>query len=68
MTDPGVSEPNPSFEDVLSSASGSLSQCEDTDMPLLCILSKHIITLSPAPDAVEQALKDIEGLAAKRGG
>lgn len=67
MSDLDVSEPSLSFEDVLSSASDSLSQCEDTDMSLLSILSKHIVTLSPAPDAVEQALKDIEGLAAKRG-
>ena len=68
MTIPNASEPSPTFEDVLTRTKEYLSQREDTDMSLLCVLSKHILTLSPTADAVEQALKDIEELAVKRGG
>ena len=67
MTEPLNSEWSPTFEEVLSGTVHTLGQHEETDMPLLRILSKRIVTLSPAPDAVEQALKDIEALAAKRG-
>ena len=55
-------------EEFLANIIESLRQNEETDISLLEIISKHVVTLSPAADAINQALKDIETLANERGG
>ncbi len=54
-------------EEVLASIIESLRQDEATDVPLLEIISRHVITLSPAENAIELAVEDIESLAKERG-
>ena len=55
-------------EEFLANIIESLRQNEETDISLLEIIFKHVVTLSPAADAINQALKDIETLANERGG
>jgi hypothetical protein len=46
----------------------SLRKAEGTDVGLLDILEKRIVTMNSGDTAVADALKDIERLASKRGG
>ena len=40
---------------------------KDTDVPLFECLERHVLLFSPANDAVDRALRDIQELAATRG-
>lgn len=55
-----------SAEDVIKKAKDTLAQQEDTDGPLLNILSEHIFTKSAASNDVDNAKQAIETLASKR--
>jgi len=52
--------------ELIASTAVSLREAKDTDVALLDILSKRIVTLNPTNTAVEDALTDIEKLASKR--
>ena len=47
-------------------AISSIMQNADADAELLAILTKHIVTLAPNTDAVEQAVSNIKNLAKER--
>ncbi len=67
MAESGAVEPGGSSEEILANIIESLRQNEATDISLLEIISKHIVTLSPAEDAIDAAVKDIETVANQRG-
>ena len=67
MAEPEAAWPNVTIEELLAETVGTLRQCDQTDVALLDVLEKHILTLPPAKDAVAQAVNEIEVLAAKRG-
>ena len=54
------------FRSLLDGTIDRLRRADGTDIPLLDILVKHIVTLSPVNNAVDQAAKAIEALAVKR--
>lgn len=60
----GLSSP----ETLISNAIEALRNAEGTDIDLLDILSRHIVTMNPAGSAIADAMTDIEALAAKRAG
>ena len=68
MAQSGTEEFGENSEGFLANIIESLGQNEETDISLLEIISKHVVTLSPAADAINQALRDIETLANERGG
>ena len=67
MTESNAANSSGHSEEILAKALDDLRLNEATDIALLEILSRHIVNLSPASDAVEQAVKDMEGLAMERG-
>ena len=67
MAEYGIEDPGGNSEEILAKIIESLRQNEATDISLLEIISKHVVTLSPAADAIDQALKDIETLAREKG-
>ena len=54
------------FQPLLDETINRLRQTNGTDIPLLDILVKHIVTLSPVNNAVNQAAREIESLAVER--
>ena len=62
---PEASGENP--EEIIAEIIESLRQNEATDTPLLEILTKHVVNLSPAENAIDLAVEDIEALAKERG-
>lgn len=56
----------PTPSELISMATDTLRESDDTDVALLDILSENILTMSHAPTAVANALKAIEDLAVKR--
>ena len=66
MAESNAAESGGSSEDILVKTIETLSQNEASDLSLLEILSKHIVTLTPATDAIDVALKEIETLAVER--
>ena len=67
MPEPNTAEPSESSEEILAKTVAALRKDETTDISLLEIIANHIVTLSPATDAVDVAVKDIEALAVERG-
>ena len=67
MPEPNTTKPGESSEDILAKSVAALRKDEATDISLLEIIANHIATLSPATDAVDVAVKDIEALAVERG-
>ena len=55
-----------SLKSVLNRCISSLEMDDETDIQLLRILSKTVVTLSPTENSLDQALKEIEVLAEKR--
>ena len=51
---------------VLDEAISEIKRDTETDANLLNILVKHIVTLSPAENALDQATEEIEKLANER--
>lgn len=51
---------------VLDEAIDEIRKDTEADTDLLNILVKHIVTLSPADDSIEQAVSDIQELAKER--
>ena len=66
MPDHNTAETGGSSEEILAKTIDALRQDEATDISLLEILTKHILTSSPVSDAVDVAVKDIETLAVGR--
>ena len=66
MAESNAAESGGSSEDILVKTIETLRQNEASDLSLLEILSKHIVTLTPATDAIDVALKEIETLAVER--
>ena len=67
MPEPNTAEPGENSEEILAKTVAALRKDEATDISLLEIIAKHVVTLSPATDAVDVAMKDIEALAVERG-
>ena len=67
MAESGTAESGGNSEEILANIIESLRQNKATDISLLEIISKHVVTLSPAADAIDVAVKDIETLANERG-
>ena len=67
MPDNNTAETGGSSEEILAKTIDALRQDEATDISLLEILTKHILTSSPVADVVDLAVKDIEALAIERG-
>ena len=67
MPDHNTAETGGNFEEILAKTIDALRQDEATDISLLEILTKHILTPSPVADVVDLAVKDIEALAVERG-
>ena len=68
MPETNTAESGDNSEEILAKIVAALRKDEATDISLLEIIAKHVVTLSPATDAVDVALKDIEALAIERGG
>ena len=68
MAESNAAESGGISEVILVKTIDTLRQNEATDLSLLEILSKHIVTLTPATEAIDVALKEIEALAIERGG
>jgi hypothetical protein len=66
MPDHNTADIGGSSEEILAKTIDALRQDEATDISLLEILTKHILTSSPVSDAVDVAVKDIETLAVGR--
>ena len=66
MNEPKTSDVDLSFQYVLSRCISSLEMDDETDIQLLRILSKTVVTLSPTENSVDQALTDIGELAQNR--
>lgn len=56
----------PTPSELISMATDTLRESEDTDVALLDILSEKILTMRPVASAVADAVKAIEDLAVKR--
>ena len=67
MTESDEEDAKADFRPLLDGTIDRLRRADGTDIPLLDILVKHIVTLSPVNNAVDQAAKAVEALAAKRG-
>ena len=67
MTETKTGESDENSEEILAKTVAALEKDEATDISLLEIIAKHVVTLSPATNAVDVALKDIEALAIERG-
>ena len=67
MAESSAAESGGISEEILAQTVDTLRRNEASDISLLEILSKHIVTLAPATDAIEVALKEIEALAVERG-
>ena len=68
MAESNAAESGGISEVILVKTIDTLRQNEATDLSLLEILSKHIVTLTPTTEAIDVALKEIEALAIERGG
>ena len=68
MAESNAAESGGISEVILVKTIDTLRQNEATDLSLLEILSKHIVTLTPPTEAIDVALKEIEALAIERGG
>jgi len=55
------------IDELLANSVAALKTEDQTDVALLDILQKNILTLLPASDAVKQTVNEIEALAALRG-
>ena len=66
MTESSSEDARVDLQSFLDETLDRLKQSDQTDIPLLDILAKHIVTLPPADNAVELAVKEIEALAAER--
>ncbi len=66
MPESNTAEAGGISEEILVKTVDTLMGNEATDISLLGILSKHIVTLAPATDATDVALKEIEALAVER--
>lgn len=51
---------------ILTKAVDEIKDDADTDTELLSILEKHIVTLNPEGDPINQAIDEIENLAKER--
>ena len=60
-------QPVGTIEELLANSVAALKAEHHTDVALLDILQKNILTQLPASDAVKQAVNEIEALAASRG-
>lgn len=63
----GLSETNDTgmsstLQDIKDKSIRAIQNNREADVALLDILTKHIVTLSPADDAVEQAMEEIKRL------
>ena len=58
---------NPTAQQIIDEAADTLRQDDATDIRLLNILVKHIVTLPSSKTAVDLAMADIENLATERG-
>ena len=67
MAESNTPESEENSEDILVKTIDTLRQDVATDISLLEIISKHMVTLSPSADAIDLAVKDIEALAVERG-
>ena len=67
MPETNTAQSGENSEEILAKTVAALRKDEATDISLLEIIAKHVVTLSPATDAVDVALKDIEALAVERG-
>lgn len=67
MAKPDSTEPTGKPEEILSDIIDSLKQDESTDVSLLEIVYRHIVTISPETGAVDAAMAAIETLTASRG-
>ena len=67
MPESNTAEAGGISEEILVKTVDTLRRNEANDISLLEILSKRIVTLAPATDAIEVALKEIEALAVERG-
>jgi hypothetical protein len=56
----------PAPADVVAAIISSRLEAKETDVALLGVLSKRILTVSPTTTAVMEALADIERLASER--
>ena len=68
MAESNAAESGGISEVILVKTIDTLRQNKATDLSLLEILSKHIVTLTPTTEAIDVALKEIEALAIERGG
>ena len=68
MAESNAAESGGISEVILVKTIDTLRQNEATDLSLLEILSKHIVTLTPTTEAIDVALKEIEALVIERGG
>ena len=66
MTESSSKDAKADLQSFLDETIDRLRQSEETDIPLLEILVKHIVILPPAENAVDLAIKEIEVLAAER--
>ena len=67
MAEYGIEDSGGNSEEILAKIIVSLRQNEATDTSLLEILTKHVVNLSPAANAIDLAVEDIEALAIERG-
>lgn len=66
MTDEAPPDNSATPETLIARTARSLRDADGTDVELLDILSKHILTVRPAETAINKAVSAIEALAAKR--
>ena len=66
MSEPGKPETGKNSDEILADIIESLQEEEVTDTHLLGIITRHLVTQSPAEDAAAAALKDIVNLAKRR--
>ena len=67
MVEYGTEDSGGNSEEILAKIIVSLRQNKATDTSLLEILTKHVVNLSPAANAIDLAVEDIETLANGRG-
>ena len=58
--------PNPTAQQIIDEAADTLRQNDATDIHLLNILVKHVVTLPSNKTTVDLAMADIENLAIER--